>query len=157
MNNNENNLNEKDENIDEYISKISRKSQVYITIEMAKLGISGSECLFLINVPDHGVITQQEMCNLFEFDAAFATRGVKKLIAKGLLNKNKDESDKRSFKISLTEKGKLLKPRAFGILNHWSNVLATDLNKKEKKDLIEKLKKMNIRAKTELQVQKSNK
>lgn len=157
MENTENNLIEEDQNIDKYLSKITRKSQVYISIEMAKLGISGSECLFLINVPDDGAITQQEMCNYFEFDSAFATRGVKSLIAKGLLNKVKNKKDRRSFEISLTEKGKKLKPTVFKVLSRWSDILVTDLTLEEKRDMIGKLKKINLRAKAELQVQKNNK
>lgn len=140
----------KNYSIGKYISIISRQTQVYISREMLKIGITGSEYIFLVNTPDDGVITQQEICNRFELDPAFATRGVKSLVAKGYLIREKSLVDKRSFEISVTDKGRALKPAIHEILDHWTDVLAGDMPETEREDMMNKLIDFKNRANKEI-------
>lgn len=140
-----------DKSIGKYISIISRQTQAYISREMHKLGISGSEYIFLVNTPDEGVITQQEICNSFELDPAFATRGVKNLVDKGYLTRTKSKTDKRSYEIAITDKGKQLKPLIRERLDHWTGVLAGDMTEEEITEVINKLIELKERAKKEME------
>jgi DNA-binding MarR family transcriptional regulator len=140
-----------DNSIGKYISIISRQTQAYISREMHKLGITGSEYIFLVNTPDEGVITQQEICNSFELDPAFATRGVKSLVDKGYLIRTKSATDKRSYEIAITEKGKRLKPFVQERLDNWTAVLAGDMTKEEITEVINKLIELKNRANKEIQ------
>lgn len=139
-----------DNSIGKYVSIISRQTQAYVSREMQKLGITGSEYIFLVNTPDEGVITQQEICNNFELDPAFATRGVKSLVDKGYLTRTKSKIDKRSYEIAITEKGKRLKPFIQERLDHWTTVLAGDMTKEEITEVINKLLELKNRANKEL-------
>lgn len=141
----------KDNSIGKYISIISRQTQSYISSEMQKLGITGSEYIFLVNTPDEGVVTQQEICNSFELDPAFATRGVKSLVDKGYLTRTKSKTDKRSYEIAITEKGKRLKPFIREKLNYWTAILAGDMTKEEITEVINMFKEIKNRANKELQ------
>jgi len=136
--------------IGKLISIISRQTQNYISREMQRLGITGSEYIFLVNTPDEGEITQQEICNQFELDPAYATRGVKSLVAKGLLNREKSTIDKRSYEITLTDEGRLMKPKIQKVLDHWTDVLAGDMSQEEKDDIIETLMGFKTRANEEI-------
>jgi len=144
-------VNMKDNSIGKYISIISRQTQAYISREMKKFGITGSEYLFLVNTPDEGVITQQEICNSFEVDPAFATRGVKRLVDKGYLSRKRSQTDKRSFEIALTEEGKLLKPLVQEKLQYWTTVLAGDMTDEEQDAFVNKLIELKNRANEDLQ------
>lgn len=132
--------------IGKYISIISRQSQAYISYEMKKFGITGSEYLFLIHTPNEGVITQQEICDDFKLDPAFATRGVKSLVEKGYLSREKSQVDKRSYDIALTDKGRTLKPLIQERLDNWSYTLAGDMTDEELYDFIDKLIEISKRA-----------
>lgn len=140
-----------DKSIGKYISIISRQTQAYISREMQKLGVTGSEYIFLVNTPDEGVITQQEICNSFELDPAFATRGVKSLVDKGYLTRTKSKTDKRSYEIAITEEGKRLKPFIQERLDYWTAVLAGDMTKEEITEFINKLIELKNRAKKEME------
>jgi|LGOV01.1.fsa_nt_gb DNA-binding MarR family transcriptional regulator len=143
-----------DKSIGKYISILARQSQAYISREMQKLGITGSEYIFLINTPNEGVVTQQEICNNFELDPAFATRGVKSLVGKGYLTRTKSKTDKRSYEIAITEKGKKLKPFIQERLDHWTEVLAGDMKNDDITEVINTLIELKNRANKEIQIQK---
>lgn len=127
------------ESIGKYISIISRQFQIYISRELKDYDVTGSEYIFIVNVPKHGFITQKEICDEFSLDPAFATRGVKSLEKKGFVIRTKNENDKRSHYISLTEKGRVVQPIIQEKLQNWTRILAGGDSHDEIKNAVNKL------------------
>lgn len=136
--------------IGKLISIISRQNQIYLIREMNKIGITGSEYIFIANVPDTGFTTQQEICNDFQLDPAFATRSINSLVKKGYLEKVKSKYDKRFFEIRLTKEGIPIKMQVKSKLNYWSVVLGGNMKESEIDDLLITLNKIKQRANIEI-------
>jgi DNA-binding MarR family transcriptional regulator len=113
----------KRESLAKIIGIIARQNRIYLVKEMNKIGVSGTEYIFIANIPDYEFTTQQKICNEFEFDSAFATRGVNSLVKKGLVEKVKSKEDTRSFEIKLTDEGRKIKKSVNEKLEYWTNVL----------------------------------
>lgn len=139
------------ESIGKIISIIARQNQMYLVKEMNKIGISGSEYIFIANIPDKGFATQQQICNEFEVDPAFATRSVNSLVKKGYVEKLKSKLDKRSYELRLTENGLLKKRQVRDRLDYWTEVLKGDMDDLEVDALLKVLLELKERAGNELQ------
>lgn len=137
-------------NIGKLISIMARQNQMYIVREMNKIGITGSEYIFIANVPDTGFTTQQKICNDFELDPAFATRSINSLVKKGYLEKVQSKHDKRVFEIKLTKKGSPIKKQVKNKLNYWSDVLSDNMAESEIDELLITLNEIKQRANKEI-------
>lgn len=85
------------------LSKIIRKS---IKSELASEGITGKQYFILEAIEELGEITPAKLADTLRRDRSTIAEIVRKLIAKGLLEKKKNEEDKRSYTVSLTEKSR---------------------------------------------------
>jgi len=140
-----------DKSIGKYISILSRQAQIYINRELKVYDITSSEYIFLINVPDYGDINQKQICDEFSIDQAMATRSMKSLEKKGLVHREKNPSDKRAYMISLTEKGKKIKPIIIEKLDNWTKLIAGDMSEADFNTVLETLKYFSENAVKEVQ------
>lgn len=127
------------------ISNIRENANKFITNEMDNWGIKGL-------VPSHGDIlsallkceklTMKELAEKIGKDKSTVTALVDKLIKQGYVEKTKDIEDNRVVFVSLTEKGKELKPMFEAISQRLLSIAYKGMSQNEKEELIKNLKKI---------------
>ncbi|AGK99440.1 MarR family winged helix-turn-helix transcriptional regulator [Clostridium pasteurianum] len=127
------------------ISKVRESANRFITNEMDNWGIKGL-------VPSHGDIlvsllkieklTMKELAEKIDKDKSTVTALVDKLIKQGYVEKTRDIEDNRVVFVTLTEKGKELKPMFNAISQELLSIVYKDISQNEKEDLLKTLTKI---------------
>ncbi|GAA0105361.1 MarR family transcriptional regulator [Paraclostridium sordellii] len=139
---------EKKRHIGKYISQLYRKSSVFINKELAKYGIRSGQLMFLMDLYLKDGKNQEEISERLKIDKATTARALKKLEEQDFIKRVKDDNDKRSNKIYLTDTSKDLKEDVYGVLDEWNEKISKSLTKEEKETLANLLEKVckNINA-----------
>ena len=130
--------------IAKYISQLYRKGSSYINKEISKHGIGSGQFMFLLELYKKDGKNQEEIAEDLKMDKGTTARALKKLEEQGFLTRLKDEKDKRSNKIYLSDKAKNIREDIFNILDDWNKQITRSLAKEEVKmleDLLEKVSK----------------
>jgi DNA-binding MarR family transcriptional regulator len=132
----------KQESIGRLISCIYRYSQFNIAKKLDFYNIGRGQIGFLMSLYNCDGVSQEDMAKKLRIDKSTAARAVKKLINEDYIIKERDLSDKRKYKVFLTEKAKKIKPKIIRIVSEWSDALLSDFTDEERKILIKFLKKI---------------
>ena len=125
-------------NIGKYISQIYRKGRIFIGKGLEEYNIGQGQFMFLLELYIEDGRNQEELAELLKIDKGTTARAIKKLEEGGFIIREKDEKDKRSNKVYLTEKGKDVKDNIFSILNQWDKKMSDQLDEEER-ELMNKL------------------
>ena len=112
--------------------------------EISKYGIGSGQFMFLLELYKKDGKNQEEIAEDLKMDKGTTARALKKLEEQGFLTRLKDEKDKRSNKIYLSDKAKNIREDIFNILDDWNKQITRSLAKEEVKmleDLLEKVSK----------------
>ena len=142
---NENNKNNK--YIAKYISQIHRKSRTFMNREVAKYDIKAGQLMFLLDLYMQDGKSQEEISKKLEIDKGATTRTLKNLEEQGLITRVKDNHDKRTNRIYLTEKSKDVKYDVFNLIGQLRNEVSKSLTNEEEEILIDLLEKIYINMK----------
>lgn len=139
---------EKKRHIGKYISQLYRKSSVFINKELAKYGIRSGQLMFLMDLYLKDGKNQEEISERLKIDKATTARALKKLEEQDFIKRIRDDNDKRSNKIYLTDISKDLKEEVYGVLDEWNGKISKSLTREEKETLANLLEKVckNINA-----------
>ena len=80
---------------------------------------------------------------MFKVNKATTARAIDKLVKEGYVIRKKDPTDKRAYKIYLTDKGKKIEPEIKKILQQLTITLSSDFSEDEKKSIFVLLEKMS--------------
>lgn len=130
------------ENIGKYISQLHRKGNVFINRELSKYDLSVGQFMFLLDLYMKDGKNQEEISDNLKIDKGTTARAIKKLEEQGFVIRIKNENDKRSNKIYLTDKAKEIKENVFDILDDWNQKISMILTKEEEKTMKNILKKV---------------
>lgn len=130
------------ENIGKYISQLHRKGNVFINRELSKYDLSVGQFMFLLDLYMKDGKNQEEISDNLKIDKGTTARAIKKLEEQGFVIRIKNENDKRSNKIYLTDKAKDIKENVFDILDDWNHKISMILTKEEEKTMKNILKKV---------------
>ncbi|AGK96355.1 MarR family winged helix-turn-helix transcriptional regulator [Clostridium pasteurianum] len=125
---------------------LNRQSQDYMTIAYKSIGISFSECIFLLNLYGNEGINQEKLSSMLLIDKAATARSIKSLEKKGFLMRKISKEDKRAKKLYLTGKGKDCKEQIFSSLRKWIDFLTEGMDKETKNIVFKGLQSMAGRA-----------
>ncbi|MBE6071874.1 MAG: winged helix-turn-helix transcriptional regulator [Clostridium butyricum] len=133
------------EDIISLISKIRDHANKFITDEMDKYGVNGlaishGDIIFALLKNDK--LTMKEISERIERDKSTVTALVNKLIKQGYVEKTKDIDDNRVAFVSLTEKGKALKPMFDTISKDLISTVYEGISEKEKEEVLRTLLKI---------------
>ena len=92
--------------IGKYISLLHRKGSIFINRELSNYGIGSGQFMFLLELYIQDGRNQEELSERLKIDKGTTARALKKLEEQGFITRLKDECDKRSNKIYLTQKAK---------------------------------------------------
>jgi len=132
-------------NIISLISKIRESANKFIINEMNKWEIKGlvtSHGDILITLFKNQKQTMKELAEKIAKDKSTVTALVDKLIKQGYVEKAKDPEDNRVVFVTLTEKGKELKPMFDSISKDILAITYKDISQNEKEELIKILNKI---------------
>lgn len=124
--------------IGKYISLLHRKGSIFINRELSNYGIGSGQFMFLLELYIQDGRNQEELSERLKIDKGTTARALKKLEGQGFITRLKDECDKRSNKIYLTQKAKDVQENVYDILDEWNKKLRESLSKEEE-DIVEKL------------------
>ncbi len=135
------------EPIGKYISQIYRKGRAFMSKSLTEYDMGFGQMMFLLQLYKQDGISQEELSEMLNIDKGTTARAVKKLEEEGFLTREKDEFDKRAYKIYLTDKSKEKEDDVCNVLQEWENILTENITEEEKDTLINILKKICINQK----------
>ena len=113
--------------IGKYISLLHRKGSIFINRELSNYGIGSGQFMFLLELYIQDGRNQEELSERLKIDKGTTARALKKLEEQGFITRLKDECDKRSNKIYLTQKAKDVQENVYDILDEWNKKLRESL------------------------------
>lgn len=134
------------EPIGKFVSQIYRKGSSFITKELSQYGIGYGQVMFLLQLYAKDGISQEEISENLNIDKATTCRAIKKLQDEGFVVREKDEQDKRAYKVFLTDKSKNIKQNIYSVLGEWDNILSINITEEERENLVNILKKICINS-----------
>ncbi len=132
--------------IGKYISILYRYQQCFMAKELKEYNLGTGQYIFLLTLLKKDGISQEELSKSSYIDKGTTARAIAKLEQEGYVLRKKDEEDKRTNRIYLTEKALEFKPVLFEILRKWVGILSSDLSKEEEAVAIKLLEKMGESA-----------
>ena len=133
------------EDIISLISKVRENANRLILSEMKNWGIKGlatshGDIIFALLKSER--LTMKELAKKIDKDKSTVTALVDKLIKQGYVEKTRDAQDSRVVFVTLTEKGKELKPMFDSISDKLISIVYKNVSEKEKEDLLTTLTKI---------------
>lgn len=98
---------------------------------------------YLFRLMDYPSLTKMQLIEKNAHEKQTGIEIIKRLVRNGLLVESPDLEDKRSTRISVTEKGKKVFADSMGDITMAAKIMCGKLDNKEKVDLLESLKKLN--------------
>jgi DNA-binding MarR family transcriptional regulator len=138
---------EKIKSIGKWISILYRQSQIYLNRELKPYNLNSSEYIYLINIGvENEKVNQKQLSDMIIIDDALTTRVMKSLETKGYILRERSEIDKRSYNITLSEKGVSIQPIILKTLQNWTDIIAVGMEEEEKDSIIQQLTIMSNNA-----------
>ncbi len=117
--------------VGKYISQIYRKGNAFFSKKFEKYSIGSGQFMFLANLYRNNGLNQEELAEILNIDKGTTARAIKKLEEEGFIKREKDENDKRAYKLYVTQKAENIKEEIFEILREWEEILLCDLSEEE--------------------------
>lgn len=128
------------------IGRINYKANRLLLKELKKhqiVGIAPSHGEIIGALIVRGRLQMKEIAEIIDKDKSTITALINKLIAMGFVQKDRDKDDNRISIISLTKKGKALKPAFIAISEKLRTNAYKEISEKEKQTLYDLLMKLN--------------
>lgn len=126
----------------EYFRKIVHYQRNMQREYLEKFGLYYGQPRVLKTILENDSITQSELVEKLNVSKESVSTSLKRLSQNHLVNKTRDESDKRIIRLSLSEKGKQITEDSFAGINQLNQELFASLNEEEKKVLTSAFKKI---------------
>jgi len=133
------------------VGTIARCIQAIIDCEFKRFNLEKGQFYFLSRVCENEGISQIDLSTMMKVDKATTTKAIQKMQEKGLIEKKRDMTDKRIWKLYPTQKAMEIYPLLIEEENEDASICFSGLNKDEIAIVSEALEKMkrNINCKWE--------
>ncbi len=118
--------------IGRYVSQMYRKGNAYIGKQLSDIGVGSGQFMFLLELYRQDGRSQEELSEILDIDKGTTARAIKKLEDDHFLLRERDENDKRAYKIYLTDKGRDVKQPILDALKSWEDIITSRLSKEER-------------------------
>jgi len=109
--------------IGKYIAFLHRDGKRFLENELEPYHIGSSQFYILMPLFKADGVNQESLSQSIKVDKAAITRAIQKLIDEGYVIRQKDEEDKRSYRVFLTKKARLIEPDIVKIAIQWEDIL----------------------------------
>ena len=131
-----------DHSIARWVSVLYRYGQSYIGRSVEPYNLGSGQYVFLIALYKKDGINQEEISRYLKLDKSTTAKTFKQLEKDGYIRRETDETDKRAYKIYLTQKARDLEAELYEVIRKWENVLSSGLSENEKETFLQLLRKM---------------
>ncbi|MBB6713450.1 MarR family winged helix-turn-helix transcriptional regulator [Clostridium gasigenes] len=123
-------------------NRIFRTTQIYLDKVLKEYELSSGSYPYLLTLNENEGISQNKLSKELGCDKAMSARTITKLIKLGYLNREKDETDSRAYKLYLTEKANIVIPNILKEIHKLVHLITKDLSENEKVITIDSLNKI---------------
>ena len=124
------------------ISILYRKSQIYFCQALKEHNLTTAEYPVLLHLEQAEGKTQEEVSSELSIDKSAITRAVQSLVDKGLVERIKDQQDKRCNRIYLTQKGKSSVFQVKQAVEDWNRIMTKHMTKNQIEEVMGLLSQM---------------
>ncbi len=124
------------------IGALTRTIHAIIEIKFKELNLQKGQSIYLTRICENPGITMKELSQLLMVDKTTTSKVVQKLIAEGLVNKDQDTLDKRSYHLTPTEKTKEVYATIIREENRLTIKCYSGFEKTEQKTVLNLIQKM---------------
>ncbi|WP_031517853.1 MarR family winged helix-turn-helix transcriptional regulator [Desulfofalx alkaliphila] len=125
-----------------WISLLYRYGQIYVARELKQYKIGTGQFLFLVVLYKKDGLPQDQLARCLNIDKGTTARAISKLEEAGYVSRKQNQKDLRSNLVFLTQKAKDFQPRAYSIINRWSEVITHGMSPQEVDYALALLEKM---------------
>lgn len=130
------------ESLGKYISAIYRNSQSIINKKLEGYDIGSGQYDFLYVISINQGISQKELSSILKIGKATTAKAVKSLMKSGYVKRERNENDKRFYKLYLTEKGKEIVPKIESSFKFMIEVFSEGFSDEEYENILQSLKEI---------------
>ena len=116
-----------------FISLIGRCSQIYFDRELSPIKIRSGQIRILRALDIRDGINQEHIRHRSHLDKGTIAKTIKPLIREGYIQRTKNPDDKRSYQITLTDKGRDIMPILKQAIHGWTDILTAGFTDEEKR------------------------
>lgn len=136
--------------VNRFISLIGRCAQIYFDRELSRINIRSGQIRILRALEMKEGINQEYIRLLSHLDKATIAKTIKPLVREGYIERTRDPHDKRSYQISLTDKGREIMPMLKQTIRAWADILTAGFTEEEKRSVDNLLARMSENARHHL-------
>lgn len=125
-----------------WLSRSARKLDKFFEAYLSDLNMTSNEFAILNSINNSESTTPSEIVHFLNMDKGYITRQIVNLEKKNLIKKVKNKTDKRSFSLELTAKGKAILPEMIECSHETNRQVKALLSSKEQEVLLKILKKI---------------
>ncbi|MCR8744911.1 MarR family winged helix-turn-helix transcriptional regulator [Romboutsia lituseburensis] len=128
--------------VNRYKTEINKDFRKYAESVLKEYDFTIANLKYLFIIERNQGINLNEIATELNIDKAMVTRGIKKLVDLGYVNKDQDENDTRAYKLSVSEKGDKILNSLRGIFKEWFDKVTHDFSEEERTIYIKLMKKV---------------
>jgi DNA-binding MarR family transcriptional regulator len=119
------------ERIGAKIACIFSHNHQYIENALESYNLKGPMFAFLLTLSHKDGCSQESLARYLKFSKATATRSIKALEKEGYVYRERDEDDRRIYRVFISDKGREVVPAINSALQEWNDILLSDLSDEE--------------------------
>lgn len=124
--------------LSKYVSVAYRRTQIFYTEKLKKLGISSGQFMYIVCICENVGQTQDELSQRLIIDKSTVAKILSQLETNGYITKAINSNDRRAFNIFPTDKAVAIFPKILEIKDEWHRKMTENLSDIEC-DVFEKL------------------
>lgn len=122
--------------IGKIISFLYRYGKIYLDTELEPYHIGAGQFYLLMPLFEQDGINQESLAQTIKVDKATVTRALQKLVDEGYVIRQRDEKDRRAYRVFLTEKARVIEPDIMKIATGWEDILLSGLDTDHKELIV---------------------
>jgi DNA-binding MarR family transcriptional regulator len=115
---------------------------MYLDKELKPYNIGPGQFYLLMPLFQKDGVNQESLGQSINLDRANVTRSVQKLVTEGYVYQQRDDQDRRSQRIFLTEKGRAIEPGLKKIALEWDNILLSNFDSDQRQTITNSFENM---------------
>jgi DNA-binding MarR family transcriptional regulator len=130
------------ESIGRWISVLYRIGRAHIASELEPLGVGKGQHSLLAALYQGDGISQGDLARVLSMDKGSVARALDKLEHAGFIERRRDDADRRTNLVYLTDRARAVEDRLFSVLASWTNTLAEGFTEEERRRTLALLQRM---------------
>ena len=130
----------------EYMSVTQRMLNAFLRCRLEDVDITASQVIFLMHLFKQDGQSQEEVNRKMQYDKGVVARMAAALEKNGYISRKNNPEDNRAYKLYLTKKAKVFRPKMVEILKEWNQVLVQDEDEETLKQLNSAMKRISERS-----------